>query len=83
MSLKEDPELPKGISAADILSSVLGDPEPRTSLGHAQASDSRNWKVINECLGTSLVVQWLRVCLNVGDMGSIPGGGTKIPRAAG
>ena len=32
--------------------------------------------------GTSLVVQWLRLCAsNAGDMGSIPGQGTKIPHA--
>ena len=29
---------------------------------------------------TSLVVQWLRIC-HVGNMGSIPGQGTKIPQA--
>ena len=34
-------------------------------------------------LGTSLAVQWLRFCAsNAGGMGSIPGGGTKIPHAA-
>ena len=33
--------------------------------------------------GTSLAVQWLRLCAsNAGDMGSIPGWGTKIPHAA-
>ena len=33
--------------------------------------------------GTSLVVQWLRLYASTtGDMGSIPGGGTKIPQAA-
>ena len=32
--------------------------------------------------GTSLVVQWLRLCApNAGGMGSIPGLGTKIPHA--
>ena len=32
--------------------------------------------------GTSLVVQWLKICLVIqGDMGSIPGWGTKIPHA--
>ena len=31
--------------------------------------------------GTSLVIQWLRLCaFNVGGMGSIPGQGTTIPR---
>ena len=31
---------------------------------------------------TSLVVQWLRICTSIaGDMGSIPGQGTKIPRS--
>ena len=34
--------------------------------------------------GTFLVVQWLRICLPVqGDVGSIPGRGTKIPHVAG
>ena len=34
----------------------------------------------NEEGGTSLVVQWLRLCAaNAGDVGSIPGRGTKIP----
>ena len=33
--------------------------------------------------GTSQVVQWLRLCTNdAGDMGSIPGQGTKISHAA-
>ena len=32
--------------------------------------------------GTSLVVEWLRICLpNAGDTGLIPDGGTKIPHA--
>ena len=32
--------------------------------------------------GTSLAVQWLRLCAStVAGMGSIPGQGTKIPRA--
>ena len=32
--------------------------------------------------GTSLAVQWLRLCApNVGDGGSFPGQGTKIPHA--
>ena len=34
-------------------------------------------------MGTSLVVQWLRICASTaGGMGSIPGWGTKIPHAA-
>ena len=34
-------------------------------------------------MGTSLVVQWLRLhAANAGGTGSIPGGGTKIPHAA-
>ena len=34
--------------------------------------------------GTSLVVQWFRICLSsTGDVGSILGQGTKIPHAAG
>ena len=33
--------------------------------------------------GTSLAVQWLRLCASTaGGMGSIPGWGTKIPHAA-
>ena len=36
----------------------------------------------NYFLGTSLVVQWLGLCASTaGDMGSIPGRGTKIPQA--
>ena len=35
-----------------------------------------------DILGTSLVVQWLRLCRSsVGDASSIPGWGTKIPYA--
>ena len=35
-------------------------------------------------LGTSLAVQWLRLhASTAGGMGSIPGGGTKIPQATG
>ena len=35
-----------------------------------------------DILGTSLVVQWLRLCpSSVGDASSIPGWGTKIPYA--
>ena len=34
-------------------------------------------------VGTSVVVQWLRLhAANAGDLGSIPGQGTKIPHAA-
>ena len=33
-------------------------------------------------MGTSLAVQWLRLCASsAGGMGSIPGQGTKIPHA--
>ena len=36
-----------------------------------------------ETLGTSLAVQWLRLCASTaGDAGLIPGHGTKIPHAA-
>ena len=39
---------------------------------------------IIKTLGTSLVVQWLRICFPMaGNAGLIPGWGTKIPRAAG
>ena len=35
------------------------------------------------CVGTSLVVQWLRLCTcNAGGTGSIPDRGTKILQAA-
>ena len=35
-------------------------------------------------MGTSLVIHWLGVCLPVaGDMGSIPGWGSKSPHAMG
>ena len=37
-------------------------------------------KVIKSC--ESLAVQWLRLCKSIaGGMGSIPGGGTKVPHA--
>ena len=37
-------------------------------------------KIIN--LGTSLVVQWLRLCASyAGGLGSVPGQGTKISHA--
>ena len=36
--------------------------------------------VKNPSQGTSLAVQWLRPCASIaGDIGSIPGQGTKIP----
>ena len=36
----------------------------------------------NKNLGTSLVVQWLRLCaFNAGDERLIPGQGTKVPHA--
>ena len=46
-----------------------------------------NWALIllvkNMSMGTSLVVQWLRLhASTAGDTGSIPGGGTKILHAA-
>ena len=35
-------------------------------------------KILNSYLGTSLVVQWLRLCTsNAGGPGSIPGQGTR------
>ena len=35
-----------------------------------------------ESMGTSLAVQWLRLCTyTLGGVGSIPGRGTKIPHA--
>ena len=41
-------------------------------------------KIKTVILGTSLVVQWLRFhTFTAGDLGSIPGQGTKIPCASG
>ena len=43
------------------------------------ANDATDKRVIS---GTSLVVQWLRLCAsNAGGADSIPGRGTKIPHA--
>ena len=40
--------------------------------------------VKNPSQGTSLAVQWLRPCVSIaGDIGSIPGQGTKIPMSNG
>ena len=41
----------------------------------------KGFSIVNEAVsGTSLVAQWLRLCIsNAGGMGSIPGRGTKIP----
>ena len=40
----------------------------------------RQMRGLSSKVGTSLVVQWLRLCApNAGGLGSIPGGGTKIP----
>ena len=40
-------------------------------------------KKLNCFSGTSLAVHWLRLCApNAGGVGSVPGGGTKIPDAA-
>ena len=46
----------------------------------------RNGKKIillaNQSIGSSLAVQWLRLCApNAGDMGSIPGQGIEVPHA--
>ena len=38
-------------------------------------------QILKTGLGTSLTVQWLKICLALGH-GSIPGRGTKIPNAA-
>ena len=44
----------------------------------------KNIERIYTKIGTSLVVQWLRLCAsNAGGTGLIPGWGTKIPHAAG
>ena len=43
-------------------------------------SYEHNWE---DNVGTFLVVQWLRICLAMqGDLGLIPGWGTKIPHVA-
>ena len=40
----------------------------------------KNYCPINDNKGTSLAVQWLRLCTSTaGDVSLIPGGGTKIP----
>ena len=42
------------------------------------------WKFWKRSEGTCLMVQWLRLpASNAGDVGSIPGQGTKIPHASG
>ena len=55
-----------------------------TNLGRCISENSFCYK--RQKLGTSLVVQWVRLCVpNAGVLGSIPGQGTrsqKIPRAA-
>ena len=55
--------------------------ETLLNLGHCSiaSASSQAWHIV----GTSLVVQWLRLhAPNTGGMGSIPGQGTKIPCAA-
>ena len=43
----------------------------------------RQQRIKKECCSTSLVVQWLRLCAsNAEGAGLIPGGESKIPRAA-
>ena len=54
-------------------------PQSWTRHGRREAE----WKIQEGALGTSLVVQWLRVCTpNAGGLGSIPGQGTRshMPR---
>ena len=51
--------------------------ERASSLSNLRFYDSKIWP------GTSLVVQWLRLCSSTtGGRGSTPGRGTKIPHAA-
>jgi len=39
------------------------------------------WKLNKIMIGTSLAVQWLRLCAsNSGGTGSVPGWGTEIPQ---
>ena len=54
-----------------------------SKLGSAAASSLVPLMSQSSCEnGTSLVVQWLRLCAsNAGGVGSIPGLGTKIPHA--
>ena len=57
-------------------------PEPTTYLTLPSGYPQRNLKSIYKNLGTSLAVQWLRLCAsNAGGAGSIPGRGTRIPHA--
>ena len=57
--------------------------QPRSSLNSSLLGFMGAALTNHDWLGTSLVVQWLRICLSVqGDMGSIPGRETKIQHAA-
>ena len=55
---------------------------PRLEKALARTEDPTQPK-IKKTLGTSLAVQWLRLCVcTAGGAGSIPGWGTKIPHTA-
>ena len=48
-----------------------------------QNSELQNYKNQYICVGTSLTIQWLRLCAsNTGSTGLIPSLGTKIPHAS-
>ena len=49
-----------------------------TAIWSIEMKDITLSKILNSYLGTSLVVQWLRLCTsNAGGPGSIPGQGTR------
>ena len=53
------------------------------TMGHKEEYDSTKDVKYRMGIGTSLAVQWLRLCAsNEGSAGSIPGWGTKIPHTA-
>ena len=70
---------PAGLESAARLPAYLPSPAPAGLLPQAQPSKS---VFLNVDSGTSLVVQWLRLCAStVGDTGSIRGQGTKMLHA--
>ena len=56
--------------------------QPASITAYFESLEKLLTRKIKQEEGTSLVVQWLRLCAsNVGDTGSIPGQGTKISSA--